>query len=201
MTMIDERSPARRRRGYATLAALSLPALAPATHAGLASALLREGDDLQPGEAISALNNTAVNHLGGYACSLNTTGADTISRIWGNASGGAGALLRSETTIGDLQQTSYESFYGMGDGGELAYGTTTTDLESGETGLDTVWLDDAVVLNELNAVPSLPGQFSTFNSRPTASGDGVPVWAGGIANAPGVATRTDACSAGSAPTS
>jgi hypothetical protein len=35
----------------------------------------------------------------------------------------------------------------------------------------------------------LPGQFSTFNSRPTASGDGVPVWAGGIANAPGVATQ------------
>lgn len=56
--------------------------------------------------------------VGGYACSLNTTGTGTISRIWGNPTGGAGVLLRSEATIGNFEQTSFESFYGMSDAGQ-----------------------------------------------------------------------------------
>lgn len=169
--------------------AVALVVAASVAHAQVAKALLREGDVLLPGETINFLNNTAVNHVGGYACSLSTTGTGTISRIWGNAAGGTGALLRSETTIGDLEQTAFESFYGMGDGGELSYGATSNDLVGGVTGLDGVWLDDAVVLNELEAVPSLPGQFSTFNSRPGARGDGTPVWVGGIADTQGGGTQ------------
>jgi hypothetical protein len=162
----------------------------------IASALLREGDELVPGDTISSLSNTAVNHVGGYACSLNTTGTATLSRVWGNASGGAGALLRTEGTIGDFEQTSFESFYGMGDNGELAYGTTSTRISSGTTGLDGVWLDDTPILHEEDPVPSLTGMFSTFNSRPGVTGDGVPYWVGGFANTVGGATQNRALFSG-----
>jgi hypothetical protein len=136
-------------------AGLGAVLLAPTAASGeIASALLREDDELIPGETISSLNNTAVNHVGGYACSLNTM------------------LMRSEMTIGKFEQTSFESFYGMGDLGELAYGTTSTNINSGETGLDGVWLDDLAVLHEEDPVPSLPGMWSNFNSRPTSTGDG-----------------------------
>jgi hypothetical protein len=196
MTTDMTRSSRRGSRATAPPAGLAVLALASAAHAETASALLREGDDLLPGHPITALNNTAVNHVGGYACSLNTTAGSTLSRIWGNAAGGPGALLRTEGTFEELVQTSFESFWGMGDGGELAYSPLVNDLNSGETSLDAVWLDDAVVLMELMPVPSLAGQFSTFNSRPTAAGDGVPVWIGGFADTPGAATQNRALFSG-----
>jgi hypothetical protein len=165
--------------------------LAPAAASGeIASALLREDDELVPGETISSIGNTAVNHVGGYACGLNTEGTATISRIWGDASGGMGMLLRSEMTIGVYEQTSFESFYGMSDTGQLAYGTTSTNIDSGDTGLDGVWLDDLAILHEDEPVPSMPGQFSTFNSRPLISGDGEPQWVGGITDTQGGSTQT-----------
>jgi hypothetical protein len=160
-------------------------------------ALLREDDVLFPGETVSSLNNTAVNHVGGYACSLSSTGSGTtISRIWGEPSGGMGMLMRSEMTIGVFQQTSFESFYGMGDAGELGYGTTSTNIDSGETGLDGVWLDDLAVLHEEDPVPSLPGMWSNFNSRPTSTGDGTLVWVGGFADDPDASTQNRALFSG-----
>lgn len=171
------------------IAALGFVITAPDASAQVASALLHEGDEVIPGESISSLNNTAVNHVGGYACGMNTVGTATISRIWGNPDGGAGALLISEDTYGPLEQTSFESFYGMSDEGHLAYGATVNNTDSGATGLDAVWLDDTPVLMEEDAVPSLPGQFSTFNSRPGITGDGVPWWVGGIASTKGGTTE------------
>jgi hypothetical protein len=172
--------------------------LAPAAASGeIASALLREDDELFPGETVSSLSNTAVNHVGGYACSLSSTGSGTtISRIWGEPSGGLGMLLRSEMTIGIFEQTSFESFYGMSDAGQLAYGTTSTNIDSGETGLDGVWLDDLAVLHEEDPVPSLPGMWSNFNSRPTSTGDGTIVWVGGFADDPDSSTQNRALFSG-----
>ena len=178
-------------------AGLGAVLLAPTAASGeIASALLREDDELIPGETISSLSNTAVNHVGGYACSLNTTGTATMSRIWGDPSGGLGVLMRSEMTIGNLQQTSFESFYGMGDAGQLAYGTTSTNIDSGESGLDGVWVDDLPVLHEEDPVPSLPGMWSNFNSRPTSTGDGTIVWVGGFADDPGASTQNRALFSG-----
>jgi hypothetical protein len=171
---------------FVGLAAIVVPSAIAAGE--IASALLREDDVLLPGETVSALSNTAVNHVGGYACTLNTTGTGTISRMWGNPTGGAGLLLRSEETIGILEQTSFESFFGMSDGGLLAYSAISNEI-GGTTGLDGAWLDSVVVLNEEDPVPSLPGQYSSFNSRVTASGGGTPVWVGGITNTPGTATQ------------
>ncbi|MHC4306065.1 MAG: hypothetical protein ACYTFF_18495, partial [Planctomycetota bacterium] len=183
--------------GMSLFAGLGAILLAPAAASGeIASALLREDDELIPGETISSLSNTAVNHVGGYACSLNTTGTGTISRIWGEPSGGVGMLMRSEMTIGVFEQTSFESFYGMSDIGQLAYGTTSTNIDSGETGLDGVWLDDLAVLHEEDPVPSLPGMWSNFNSRPTSTGDGTIVWVGGFADDPDASTQNRALFAG-----
>ncbi|MHC4217918.1 MAG: hypothetical protein ACYSU7_05615 [Planctomycetota bacterium] len=177
-------------RGMSLCAGLAALLLSPAVASGeVASALLREAEELLPGETINFLNNTAVNHVGGYSCTLSTTGTGTISRIWGDSTGGPGSLLRSEAIIGNLEQTSFESFFGMSDAGQLGYGATTNEVGGGATGLDGVWLDDLVVLNEEDPVPSLPGQYSVFNSRPTASGAGTPVWVGGITPSQGGSTQ------------
>lgn len=167
-------------------AGLGVFLFAPALARGqIASALLREDDELLPGETIDSLSNTAVNHVGGYACLLTTSGTGTLSRVWGNPTGGPGMLMRTEGTFGDFEQTSFESFYGMSDTGQLAYGTTSTRISSGDTGLDGVWLDDFPILHEEEPVPTLPGMFSTFNSRPGVTGDGVPYWVGGITDTQG----------------
>ncbi len=172
--------------------ALVLPALAAlAAPAGaqVASALLTEGGAIPGagGATASSLNNTAVNHAGGYACS--TTSSDGLTRVWGSADGGAGGVLRVESTIGDLEQTSFESFYGIGNGGEVSYGATCNNTSTLATGLDTVWLDDMPVAVEEDPVTSLPGQFWTFASRPGVTGDGVPYWVGGISDTSGGGTQ------------
>ena len=122
------------------LAGLAAIAAPPAAEGQVASALLREGDLVLPGETVTAINNTAVNHVGGYSCTLTSMGTSTASRIWGNAAGGPGALMRSEATIGDLEQTSFESFFGMGDAGQLGY-SAVSNQAGGPSGLDGCWLD------------------------------------------------------------
>ncbi|MCP3903831.1 MAG: hypothetical protein GY715_09370 [Planctomycetes bacterium] len=160
--------------------------------AQVATALLQEAGPLPgvPGETIFSLNNPAVNHVGGYAVSTNTNGSGTtLSHGFGNATGGAGAVLQTEGTIGTLEQTSFESFIGLSNAGDLAYSALANDTGGGSTGLDGAWLADTVVLNEEDAVTALPGQFSSFNSRVGVTGDGQPYWVGGITSAPGGATH------------
>jgi hypothetical protein len=154
----------------------------------IASALLQEEGTLPgaPGDTIQFLNNPAVNHVGGYAISLSTTGdGGTLSRVWGNASGGAGDVMRTESTIGDFQQTSFESFYGISDEGQVAYSASCTDLVGGTTGLDSAYLDDTLLLIEEQPVDAFPGFFSSFNSRVGVSGNGIPYWIGGLTDTPG----------------
>jgi hypothetical protein len=150
--------------------------------------LLREDDPLPgaPGETVSFMNNPVVNHAGGFALTVNTTGGKTtLSHIWGNATGGPGDVIITEGTYGNLQQTSFESFHGFSDAGDPAYSASSTDLVSGTTGLDGVWVGPVVILNEEDPVPTLPGQFSTFNSRPGITADGIPYWIGGISTIQG----------------
>lgn len=192
--MRNFQTPTSRALVYAGVAVfLFAPALA---QGQVASALLQEDAELLPGETISSLSNTAVNHVGGYACSLTTAGTATLSRIWGNATGGPGMLMRTEGIFGDFEQTSFESFYGMSDTGQLSYGTTSTRISDGTTGLDGVWLDDLPILHEEEPVPTLPGMFSTFNSRPGVTGDGVPYWVGGISDTQGGSSQNRALFSG-----
>lgn len=154
-----------------------------------ASALLREGDLLGPaGHSVSAVTNTAVNHVGGYALSVNTSdGAITLSHIWGNASGGPGAIIRTEGTFGSLVQTSFESFYGISDAGNVAYSALGSGGPVGD--FDSVWLDDTPVAVEGNPHPTLAGQFWRFGSRPGVTSNGTPYFVGGITDTQGGDTQ------------
>ena len=109
-------------------------------HAQIASAMLQEGGPLPgvPGVNVSSINNSAVNHVGGFAFQINTS--DSLARVWGNASGGAGATMRVEGTFGALVQTGFESFYGISDAGRVSYSPSGTGGPVG--GFDSVWLDD-----------------------------------------------------------
>jgi hypothetical protein len=184
---IDALRPIFKTAAVALLAcACAVPALGQ-----VSSALIREGDafpDGGAGHTVSSLTNTATNHVGGYAVGLSSTdGSATLSHFWGNATGGAGATLRTEMTIGTFTQLSFESFYGMSDTGQLAYSATGEDPPL--SSLDSVWLDDTPVAVEELPVVSLPGQYWTFASRPSVAANGVPHFVGGIASSPGSSTE------------
>lgn len=160
--------------------------------AQVASAQLRE-DEQMPGAAagqiVTSISNSAVNGIGGYAFTSNTSdGAATLSHVWGNLAGGAGSPLRTEGTFGDFTQTSFEGFFGIGNT-MTTYGATDNNDVSGETGLDSVWQDSTRLLGELDPVASLPGFFSTFNSRPNSTWNDIPVWVGGISDSEGGPTQ------------
>jgi len=166
--------------------------LAVPVQAQTASALLREDDELPgyPGENVDSINNPVVNHAGGFAVTINTSGSGTtLGRIWGNATGGTGDVIITEGLYGDFQQTSFESFHGFSDAGVPAYSAISTNVVSGTTGLDGAWLGTMPVLNEEDPVPTLPGNWSTFNSRVAVTGDGVPYWVGGITKTQGGGTQ------------
>jgi hypothetical protein len=145
--------------------------------------LLLEDTELPgaPGENVDSISNPVVNHAGGFAVTVNTSGSGTtLSHIWGNATGGLGDVIITEGIYGKLQQTSFESFHGLSNAGDPCYSASSTDMGSGTTGLDGVWVGPVVILNEEDPVPTLPGQFSTFNSRPGITADAIPYWVGGI---------------------
>jgi len=169
--------------------ALLLTGLSTTAGAQVASALLVE-DGVIPGAGgatADALNNTAVNHAGGYAISV--TSSDGVSRVWGDANGGAGAVMRAESTIGDYVQNSFESFYGISNSGQVAYSASCDDTVLGLTGLDTVWLDDAPLAVEEDPVPGIDDNYWTFASRPGVTADGIPYWVGGVSPTQGGSTQ------------
>jgi len=157
----------------------------------VASALVREGEDLPGGPAghmVNSINNTATNRVGGYAVNVNTSdGVTTLSRIWGANENGIGAVIRTEGTFGPLVQTAYESFYGIANHMEVAYSATGTGGPAG--GFDSVWLDDTPIAVEGDPVLSVAGQFWSFASRPGVTADGKPYWGGGITSTVGGSTQ------------
>jgi hypothetical protein len=173
------------------LSSLALGILATGANAWQASALLREGDPLPgapAGHVVTAISNTATNTvLGEYACTVNSfDGLTTLSHAWGNAGGlGSPTVLFSEGLYGTLDQTSWESFFGVDDVGNVAYSPLSNDTTSAVTGLDGCWWNGTVVANEDDPIPPLPGKVYRFNSRPNATGNGLVVWVAGIDDAGG----------------
>ena len=178
---------------FYVVAILSIHLASDATGQSIASALLREGEPL-PGDAlgssISGISNTAAARHSGFAFTVSTMDAaeTTFSNIWGNLNGGPGTVLISEGVIGNQEITSLEGFFGLDDSGRVCYGTTANDLDTMETGLDGVYRDSMLLLNEDEPVPTLPGSFSTFNSRPGITADGQPYWIGGVTDVVGGGT-------------
>lgn len=172
----------------ACLCVISVGLWARSTAAGalVPSAMIREGETIPgdpTGESIFVMNGLAVNHVGGYVAYMNTgTGAGALTaQMWGNLTGGPGALIRSASTFGDYEQNNFESFFGISDAGQIFYSTTCTQISTGLTSRDSVWLDDTLIFVKAEPMPGLPGQFSTFNSRPNMTGNGLMYWLGGYA--------------------
>lgn len=161
------------------LALLVVPA-----QAQFARGLLREGDapaGAPAGHTVTALTSPAANHGTGFAVGANTSdGVTTLSHFWGTAGPLAPQVLRTEGTINNFEQTSFESFWGLSDTGSCAYSPLGTNLLTGGTGLDAAWIDDTVVAEEEQPIVSLPGKKWRFASRPGTTGAGVPYWVGGI---------------------
>ncbi len=160
-----------------------LPGVA-VSQAQIASALIREGDTL-PGDAsgflISDINPYSTqNGVGGFVYNVETfdaAGTGSIFHLWGNATGGVGTVLRTQSTLGDFEQTSFYHV-GISDSGTLAYNTESTNMTSGTTRLRGTWVDSTLVLNEEDSIPTLPGNFSEDNSGVGITRDGTPYWAG-----------------------
>ena len=169
--------------------AIALP-LAPAA-GQVPSSLLNEDDPLPAagaGHTVSSLSNTAVNHAGGFAISLNSTdGTTTLSHVWGHAAGGPGAIMRTEAMIAGLTQTSFESFYGMSDSGALAYSASGTGGPVGN--FDSVWLDDTLIMVEGDPYPHAASTWWRFGSRPGVTADGNPYFVGGLTSSQGGSTE------------
>lgn len=183
--------PATRRSHLLALILLSsLTASSPAIGA-VATALLHERGPLPGapvGHTVNSLSNTAVNQIGGYAASVNSSdGVTTLSHIWGSATGGAGSVLQTEGTFGPLVQTAFESFYGMSNSGSVAYSATGTGGPVGP--FDSVWLDDTPLAVEGDPIVSMPGKFWRFGSRPGITASAQPYWVGGITSVPGGGTE------------
>jgi uncharacterized Zn-binding protein involved in type VI secretion len=145
-------------------------------------AILRQGDTIE-GNTVT-LGTVATNGSGGYAIGLT---AGTLAQFWGSATGGPGALLRTEATFGPLVQTAFEGFYGFANSGALAYSATGTG--GPVDGFDSVWVDDTPIAVEGDPVPSLPGQFWVFGSRPTMTATGEPWWVSGYSAVQGGSTQ------------
>jgi hypothetical protein len=171
-----------------SLALVGACLLASSSSAQLARAILREGDapsGAPAGHVVTVMTTPNVNHATGFGVGFSTSnGTVTLSHFWGSATGaGAPAILRTESTINNFEQTSFESFWGYSDAGEICYSPLGTNHNTGGTGLDAAWLDDLVLAEEGQPIVSMPGKEWRFASRPSVSGDGIPVWVGGIDDA------------------
>lgn len=170
-----------------------------ASHAMVASALVREDEQLggaAPGFLVSAISNSAVNGIGGWAFTVNASdGASTVSTAWGSIGGACpcpGTVIFQEGTYAGYEQSSWESFFGMDDAGQIAYSPSVIQVGGPGTSLDSVWVNDTPALIEEDAVADAPGQFSSFNSRPGITRDGKPYWVGGLTDTQGGSTQNRA---------
>ena len=65
----------------------------------------------------------------------------------------------------------------------VAYSPSCTDLVSGTTGIDGVWVDGAPLALEFDPIASLPGTVWRFASRPGITANGIAYFVGGIDDA------------------
>lgn len=146
------------------------------------TAILREDDpspDGVAGQTISSIVVPAVNQTGGFACSLTTLGPNgTVNQIWGNVSGGTGALLQTERTIGLFEFTGIEGFFGISET-SVIYSPVFTDNGTAQTNLDGLWIDDTSFARETQQLTTSSDRWR-FLSRPGMTQNGTPYFSGGL---------------------
>lgn len=128
---------------------------------------------------VDALNGPVTNGLGepGFSGDIDT-GTNDTEFVWH----GATFAFTSTSIISDV--TSIESYMGIGDAS--AY-HTSLGLSPGS--IDSVWTQDGLLLAEEDLAPGIPGNFNTFNSRPTMLPNGTAYWIAGYADTQGGTTQ------------
>ncbi len=168
----------------------SIPTVASAQYVG--RAILREGEQLagaDPGQIITGISNTAVNHQRGYAALLLTSdGLTSLHHVWGDPDGDGpdpSGIVRTESTIGTLEQTSYEGFFGYSTAvNDACYSAICTDTDTGTSGLDSAWRGGTPIAVEGQPYPNEAGNFWIFGSRPGSFADGTLTFVGGFSTSP-----------------
>ena len=138
-------------------------------------AMIRVGDmpsGLPVGDVVSDIRLVAGNRGGGYAFLIDSTGSADLSHYFGHGVGGPGTLLRTERTIGGFEQDWFDGMLALGGSGELIYGAFDPSA------IDSVWLDDTLVLKTGDPVPAIPGQYWEGAGRARATQAGEPIWVG-----------------------
>jgi hypothetical protein len=150
--------------------------------AQVARALLRENGPLPgapAGHTVQSLNNTAVNHVGGYAVAVNSTnGSATLSHVWVSASGGPGTVMRSEERSDRWCKPRSRAM--ASDAGNVSYSAGT----GGPVGnFDSVWLDNTPICK---GEPRPSRTVLCLRQPPGVTANGIPYWSSGCSNAGGI---------------
>ncbi|MBX3725897.1 MAG: hypothetical protein KF823_08265 [Xanthomonadales bacterium] len=147
-------------------------------HAGLppvaVDVLLSQGDPLA-GSTVATLNPVFPDGEGrpGSLVAL----ANGNRAIWYD-----GAVVFDSGEVAGSVLTGGEATIGIGNDGAFVYSPNTD-------GEDSVWTQAGLLLRGTDPAPGLPGQFTTFHSRPSMLPDGRAVWVGGITNTQGGSTQ------------
>ncbi|MEK6700871.1 MAG: hypothetical protein AABZ53_01285 [Planctomycetota bacterium] len=158
-----------------TLVLLAAPGLAqtPTVKASLKVAI----GDVLPGTAgltCSTLNDPYTNALGKVGFTGNSSGGNFVwyddQVVWLN------------TDALDYTLTGAEGTMGISNSGGFIYSPTVN-----ATG-DSVWTQAGLLLNEGDPIAALPGKFSSFNSRPRMTDNGVALWPAGFRDTAGGST-------------
>lgn len=165
-------------------------------HAQVASAIAREGEVLDgdtSGLVVSNLFYSAMNGVDGYALriQMSDSSGDSQFYYWGNATGGAPSVLRTQSIIGDASQTSL-SFMGLSDSGEFGYRGFYDDTGSGATNLSGVWKDSALLLGQGESISGISGKFSRTIGDTSITRNGDVYWDSSYAASSGGAKEGDA---------
>ena len=155
----------------------ALPLLLLAVPASAQTALLREGDFApdQSGRFIVGLATTSVNHSGGFAATIAVTdNTSSQSQIWGNLTGGPGAVIREEGTFGSLVQNQIDGTFGISSS-TTVYTTFTNSID------DAVWVDDSLLAITGTTIPG-SNETYTFIRAPRVTESGTPYFISSIGN-------------------
>jgi hypothetical protein len=181
-------TPALRTRILIAAAGSTLAAQSLATP--VSSVLIKQGDPIGVGQTVADVQGAATNTVGGFLFRVTgSTGTASNDHLWGSATLGPAAILRSSgnTIAGYLQGSAssatsspFETSFGLGNAGQIAY---SSNLGTGATvsNADSMWVDNTPLAVTGDPSVIVPMQRWSFASAPRmASQTGQAWWIGGF---------------------
>jgi hypothetical protein len=150
-------------------------AVAGASAAIVPGSVIAKQGDVVGSSTISSVNSpfTDGNGVVSFVAAL----ADNNRIIWK----GTGPIFNSADALPDVLSGA-EGTMGSGNAGQFIYSPSFN-------GNDAVYTNAGILLAADDALPPMPGFFSSFNSRPQMGPDGTAYWVGGYTNTQGGSTQ------------